>query len=402
MLFGGMVPSRRFPPILAILATLAPLTALADAPLYQWVQYAPGGVEARAIMDGAATCPAIQIDGKAAPMKPRSTPGPDYPITVCAAPIPAGAKAAMIAQKPLPLPRPRPDRILLIGDTGCRVSKSGSQACNDEGSWPFPKGSVVEAGLRPDVVLHMGDFHYREAACPLDNKGCAGSPFGDTWAVWKADFFEPAKPLLEIAPFVFTRGNHEECERGGKGWSRTLDPYAVVSESGCLGLGAPFLADLGDPKVVVLDVSTAPELRASKTQVPFYRQEFRDVAKIAPTGPVWLAFHRPIWASGVSVFGFIVGDNKTLAEAARDDIPANVDMLLSGHIHTFQILSYKEDLPTGMIINGVTVESGRGTPGVFGFVVLDREPGGWKATNYDMSANVLTLCHLKGRKMACD
>ena len=412
----------RFFALAIILLLFAPLAARADVPLYQWVQYAPGGVEARAILDGAQPCPSARINGKDVAMAVRAAPGPDFPVTVCAVSIPAGAKNASIAQKPLPLPKPKPNRILLIGDTGCRISNEGAQSCNDMDAWPFPRGSIVEAALKPDLVIHVGDLLYREAACPLTNQGCLGSPYGDTWAVWRADFLEPARPLLDSAPFVFTRGNHEECQRGGKGWSRMFDAYPDVSPSGCLGLGAPFLADLGDPKLIVLDVSTAAELRASPTQIPFFRKEFQDVARLAPTGPVWLAFHRPLWTSGVSVFGFIIGDNKTLAEAARNDIPANVDMLLSGHIHTFQILTYQEDLPlqivsghggdelhrtapadpTGMVIDGVTVEQGRGTPGVFGFVMLDREAGGWKATNYDMLAKVLTLCHLKGRKMACD
>lgn len=413
---------RHFPS-LAVAAVLALSTSVrAQTPLNQWVQYAPGGIEARAIVDATSLCPSATVDGANVAMKVRAAPGDTFPVTVCALPVPAGTKRLAVAGKALALPKARPDRILLVGDTGCRLSKEATQSCGDASAWPFPAGSVVEAGLKPDLVIHLRDFHYREAPCPLDNRGCVGSPYGDTWAVWRADFFDPAKPLLEAAPFVFVRGNHEECARGGKGWSRTLDPYPAVSESGCLGPGAPFLADLGGPKLIVMDVSTAAELRASPRQVEIFRKQFRDVAGMAPTGPVWLAFHRPIWASGVAVFGFNVGDNKTLAEAGRNDIPANVDMILSGHIHTFQIEAYKEDLPiqiisghggdelhktapadpTGLEINGVTVKAGRGGPGVFGFVMLEREPEGWRATNYDLTGRPLDVCHMKGRNLACD
>ena len=143
---------------------------------------------------------------------------------------------------------------------------------------------------------------------------------------------------------------------------------------------------------------------------------------MVPDRPVWLAFHRPIWAVGLSVFGFVIGDNKTLENAARNDIPPNVDLLLSGHIHTYQILAYREDLPiqivsghggddlhrtapsdpVGAVIGGVTVAAGRGTPGVFGFAMLEREDGGWRATDYDIAARALMACHLRGRKLACD
>ena len=61
--------------------------------------------------------------------------------------------------------------------------------------------------------------------------GCAGSPYGDNWAVWQKDFFDPAAPLLAAAPWVLVRGNHELCSRGGHGWFRLLDPHP-----GCGGL----------------------------------------------------------------------------------------------------------------------------------------------------------------------
>ena len=60
---------------------------------------------------------------------------------------------------------------------------------------------------------------------PSDQPGCAGSPYGDNWAVWQKDFFNPAAPLLAAAPWVLVRGNHELCDRGGHGWFRLLDPH---------------------------------------------------------------------------------------------------------------------------------------------------------------------------------
>ncbi len=423
MLWGGMLQLSIPVRAVAALGVLAAATpGLAKAPLYQWVQYTSTGLEARAIVEPESLCPALVIDNKQTGMTARSEPGPNYPIRVCFASVPLSAKIASLAGKALPLPKPHPERILLVGDTGCRISSGAVQDCNDREAWPFAKGSALEAGLKPDLVIHLGDFDYREAPCPLNNLGCVGSPFGDKWPVWRQDFFEPARPLLESTPFIFVRGNHEECDRGGKGWSRTLDPYPSVSADGCLSLGEPFAIDLGGPKLVVMDVASAPELRASPRLVDVYRKQFRNVARLAPSGPVWLALHRPIWASGVYILGLNIGDNKTLAEAGRNDIPANVDALLSGHIHTFQIMSYKEDLPiqivsgnggdelhtsapsdpVGMVIDGVTVTVGSAAPGIFGFAMLDREPGGWRVTNYDMNAQPRNICHMNGRKLICD
>ena len=395
---------------------------MAATPLHQWVQYAPAGLEARAVVPEGSACPAISVDGAGVAMAVRAAADARFPVTVCAAAIPAAARSAALAGKPLPLPKKRADRVLLVGDTGCRVTSAGAQDCANAAAWPFAKGSALEASLRPDVVVHLGDFYYREAPCPLNNRGCYGSPYGDNWETWETEFFAPAKPLLESAPFVLVRGNHEECGRGNIGWARLLDPYPFGGGDGCLARGEPFVADIGQQTVVVMDVADAAELRASPSQVEIYRKQFRAVAKLAPRGPVWLAFHRPIWASGVSLFGFVVGDNKTLAEAARNDIPPNVDLLLSGHIHTFQILSFEEDLPIqivsgnggdelhltapadpkGIVVDGVTVAAGVGTPGVFGFAMLDREAAGWRVTNYDMDGKARHVCVTRARKLECD
>ncbi|MFX8797610.1 metallophosphoesterase, partial [Acinetobacter baumannii] len=86
-------------------------------------------------------------------------------------------------------------------------------------AWPFKLGATLSASLKPDLVLHVGDFHYREKPCPAGNDGCAGSPWGDNWDVWREDFFAPADSLLRAAPWIMVRGNHELCDRGGHGWA---------------------------------------------------------------------------------------------------------------------------------------------------------------------------------------
>ncbi len=409
--------------------TLAALVLPAGAAeTFHWVQYVPGGLEVRATTDQA-TCPALIINGVAAGFTERSTPGEGYPIRVCAASIPEGTKAASIDGVPLALPVAHPTRILVIGDTGCRMKGNVMQACNDAALWPFRVGSDVAALFKPDLVLHVGDFHYRETRCPADFAGCAGSPVGDNWAVWKADFFAPAELLLGAAPWIFVRGNHEECERGGKGWARTLDPYPWDVTSGlmgCLGVAKPFVADLGDLKIVVVDTSTADEDKANVDQANMFRTQFQSIGELAPTGPVWVAFHRPIWAvisNGKNKQN--EGDNKTLALAARDVIPANVQALISGHQHTFQVVAYEDDLPVqivsghggdelafwappnpaGLSINGVKVKSGMGKAGIFGFSLLQRDPKDpnalWAITDYTVTGEALGRCVLDGRKAEC-
>ena len=118
---------RALLPALAILI----LTSFAQArDLYHWVQYVPGGIEARAVTDEPA-CPEATIDGQSVKMTERSTPGAQYPVRACALPLPKSVKLVTINGIPSPLPKDRPNKILVVGDTGCRLKGAQVQACND-------------------------------------------------------------------------------------------------------------------------------------------------------------------------------------------------------------------------------------------------------------------------------
>lgn len=391
---------------------------------YQWVQYVPGGIEVRAITP-AETCPSVTFDGATKVMDTRAAAGDLYQIHVCAAPVPPGTKQASIDGVPLPLPVAHPNRILIVGDTGCRLKDQHIQACNDLSEWPFRLGATMSATFRPDVVLHVGDFHYRESGCPLGNQGCGGSPYGDRWEVWRADFFAPAESLLQAAPWVLVRGNHEECDRGGKGWARTLDPYPFKSGegvSGCLGPAKPFTVDLDGVTLEIMDVSTADE-DVNDAQVAWFKEQFA-LPKAIP-GPVWQVFHRPVWAVDAPEGKKKRGDNKTLEAAAFGTVPANVQAFVSGHHHTFEVMSYDQDLPVqivsghggddlspwapktvrGIAFDGVSVKDGIGRPGVYGFSMIERAPGDnsgtWTLTAYDTHGRPFGSCKIVGRSADC-
>ncbi len=219
---------------------------------------------------------------------------------------------------------------------------------------------------------------------------------------------------------MFVRGNHEECDRGGQGWSRTLAPYAFVAETRCDGSGEPFAVPLPDLTLAVLDVSSAREAKRDETQAEAFRAQYKAVAKMS-SGPIWILQHRPIWSAGGAFAGKLVGDNKTLAAAAQDVIPANVDLILSGHHHLFQVLKYKADLPVqvvaghggdylnqaspldpaGWTFGQVVVESGINMTGTFGFAILEKQDGGWQLVDYDEFGVALKWCKLKGRAATC-
>jgi hypothetical protein len=168
-------------------------------PMAVWVALGPAGQAiARAIVR-APYCPVVEIDGAQRPMTMRAGPAAGFPERVCELALPAGVSRARLSGRALPLPRADPKRIVVLGDTGCRLKKKVLQACNDLEAWPFAQIAARAADDSPDLVIHVGDYVYRERECPEGNDGCKQSPHGDRLDTWVADFFAPARPLLVFA-----------------------------------------------------------------------------------------------------------------------------------------------------------------------------------------------------------
>jgi hypothetical protein len=415
----------------ALVAITAALFALALTPsaqariLSQWVELGPDGTSSvRAITEDA--CPNVLFDGRAVPMSVRSEPGrtfgnvkpAQFPVRGCEAMVPPDAIAAVLDGKPLPLPRGNPQRILIFGDTGCRLlAPDPTQACNDINAWPFPKIAAVAAAARPDLVIHVGDYHYREEACPTGNAGCAGSPWGYGWDAWNADFFAPAAPLLAAAPWVMVRGNHEDCSRAGEGWFRFLDRLPM--ETTCRDLTGTFVAKLGDFGVVVVDGAKADDPKGDPTDLAAtLRRQFIEIVAKVPQ-EAWLATHRPLNAMlGTEPRSFV--SNKVLQLALGPDMPAGVRMIVAGHIHFFQAVDFggvrppqlvvgtggdnlEKMAPMSMVgadINGAKVADSVTYAG-FGYMVWDRSGNTWSGTLFDVNGRPINHCRLANRALSC-
>lgn len=386
---------------------------------YRWLQATIRGWQARAITQTDA-CPSAEIDGRPVAMTPRARAGEGFPIVICAVDVPKGAKSLAIDGAPLAPPPARVDRILVFGDTGCRLKGIFLQDCNSIRAWPFRLTADIAAEFAPDLVIHVGDYHYRESACPPGMKGCAGSPHGDNWETWKADFFDPGAALLRAAPWAMVRGNHEICKRAGEGWTRALSPLPPAEDAKCAEREPAYRVDIDDPTLFILDTTEAEERTVVGEQAAFLRTQLA-VAKNVP-GPVWYAFHKPIFSLFRSRLGETLGVNETLAAAAHDTLPANVRAILSGHLHAFEAIGFRDDRPAqfvvgvggtamdphipanfdGATIGEATVEHGRGIAAKFGFAIFERGEGEWIVTNYDAHAAPLLRCHLRGRKLDCE
>jgi hypothetical protein len=387
-----------------------------------WVELGPSGaVIARAITTDPA-CPEITLGPASQPMQVRAQPSPpDYPVLVCEAAIPAGVASASVAGQALPLPKPSPTRIVVIGDAGCRLSAEKVQACNDPQSWPFERVAASAAAFQPDLVIHVGDLLYREAACPFGNAGCAGSPFGYNFNAMNADFFTPATALLRAAPWVFTRGNHELCSRNGAAWFRLFDPRPIPAT--CEDFTDPYAISAGAIQLLLFDSSNADDFSAHPDQVAIYAPQFAALQNLAQ-GNAWLLTHRPMWVFGHA--GIKDGveqlfrDNPTLQAASQNVLPSSVQLVLSGHIHLLELLSFTGQRPpqlcvgnsgtlldpaittplAGLEIAGATVATGI-VIDRFGYLTMELSGLEWIVTARDVNGAPQRTCTLSGTHLTC-
>ena len=394
-------------------------TARSEGVLAAFTVLGPDGAVARAVVDGAA-CPALVVDGRRVAMTVRAAADGRFPL-ICDALLPAGAASARLGDAALPVPKASIARIALFGDSGCRVdARSGEfQPCLDENAWPFARTSATAAAEHPDLVIHVGDYLYRESPCPAGYQGCAGSPAGDNWASWQADFFAPAALLLRAAPWVMVRGNHENCNRAGLGFFRLLDPRPLPAE--CPRISAVYRVNAGSLAFFVLDSGEANDATAPEALAAIYRAQFAGID--APAG-AWLLTHRPMWgvvriknAAGLSL---LVNDNATLQIASGNFLPRGIGLVLSGHIHLFEALGFADHRAPQLVlgtagsslsdaiatplegheIGGTTIAFAR-TAQVFGVTEMTPSAQGWSVILHDQKDAVRFRCAIAAGAVSC-
>lgn len=323
-----------------VASPIASPTALEDWP--SWVEIGPSNmIIARSVRPE--SCPVITIDGAGGSMNIRALPTDNHPNIVCETTVPSGASTVSIDGKVMPLPDPDPQRIAVIGDTGCRLKAPDEfQACNDPAEWPFASIATSAASWDPDLVIHVGDYIYREFPCPDGNAGCAGSPHGDNWDTWKADFFQPSAPLLDAAPWVLVRGNHEDCSREGMGWFRYLDPTPMPQA--CEPYTEPYTLTIGNVHAVVLDVASAQDTKPTEDVTEAFKPIFERALALAADGPTWLLTHRPMWSIGAGGTGEPVEwSTATYDQAGFSQQSEAFDLVIAGHVHMSQLLWFTSE-----------------------------------------------------------
>lgn len=375
-----------------------------------WVEASDSGSVARVVVNGRGDCPEITVDGVTHRMAVR-LPIPRGLRPACEWKIPAAAKSASVNGKNLALPHADPSHIVVIGDTGCRIKLPAVQDCNDPAKWPFHRVAERAAESKPDLVIHVGDYLYRESPCPPESKAqCGGTPIGDTWEAWNADFFEPAAPLLAAAPWAPVRGNHEDCLRAWRGWFYYLDPRPF--HRSCDRYSPPYLVKLGAFELAMFDSATAAPRRDVDPKGT--KRYMRELANLHAEH-AWFVAHHPIWglAAGPKPTDPAAETSTNLTKAWEAKPPAGIDFILSGHIHLFELLTFDQARPpqlvagdggtqmgmpiparlAGVKLNGATLLSAQDAH-EFGYTTLRKAAGGWELALTSVTGHVIETAKL--------
>lgn len=198
-----------------------------------------------------------------------------------------------------------PPTFVAFGDTGCRGLQNhrGRQECrtDHQGSTSLTKFVFADlakqaAKLGPDFVVHLGDYRYNRE-------------FERTMDRWDSDFFERVRlGLLADVPWVFVRGNHEDCSLAGRGWFYFFAPDQGTCDGE--GMSKTFHFDVADRsaggkdphRFVVIDTSASYGSQRDRQQAANADMQLAVRATESMTWPnnaapsAWFLMHKPLWA----------------------------------------------------------------------------------------------------------
>lgn len=145
-----------------------------------------------------------------------------------------------------------------------------------------------------------------------------------------------------------------------KGGFVFLDPNTPFEK--CEEFTPPYVIDIGSLDLLMLDSSAAKDNSAPSDQVEVYASQIATLE--ASSGDnAWFVTHHPFWGIGESS-GELFMINDTLMSASENVLTGGINLVLSGHIHFFELLNFVGSRQPQLIIgmSGTELDSLVTTP----------------------------------------
>lgn len=292
----------------------------------------------------------------------------------------------------------KPDLVLHMGDFNYRGT-SGKTYFSERQSngkmkqvqqWPYDAGD----GL--DSKDHCG----QTADTPFYSQSATNSNRPDIWRNWKDDLFTAGQKLLAAAPWITARGNHELCSRAGPGYFYFMDPNTNLTEGGQQWSCPTPHVDRGtfenttqppsykvsfqNLDILMMDSANACDNFSNSDYTELFAAEFAEINGFANSEDkqTWLVTHRPIW--GIEPYQApkppkapestpcdsndqyaCVGQmmQKAIEAQPTGALADNIDLVITGHMHKFQSVSFPgEGRPANLIVGSSGVALAGGAP----------------------------------------
>ena len=174
---------------------------------------------------------------------------------------------------------------------------------------------------------------------------------------------------------------------------------------------------LGSFEVAVLDSSAANDDRAVRKQVSIYTSQLRSLN----THQAWLVDHHPFWGIRPGILGAAAGPLSAPLEVAWEKAaPKGIDLVLSGHTHLFEVISFDHGRPpqivagdggtslaaalpaslNGRKIHGLAITASQ-TKREFGYTMLSKTGAGWTLELKAPTGATHVACRIEGSRAIC-
>jgi len=247
-------------------------------------------------------------------------------------------------------------RILFNGDTGCDPVE---QSCTKVEEWPVAEMAKRALSVDADVFVLLGDFRYH----PVANCKCE-----DNLGYWLAEFLLPYYDVLQKYPVLPIRGNHETCKKSsaGPGWfylmfyrSYQKTPTCEDADPDIYKYINPYRVILGDDQFIVVDSSYAQDFPGQDEDK--YQKTIETIQQLCEVSEslksttllgncIVIQHHPPFGVKGDNDKDSLI--NRTFWKVyGKGRLPERVKVVVSGHIHLHQRLTFKGGVKRPVFLN---------------------------------------------------